>query len=380
MYPGLTEGWASAYIAILIPLLIFMLGATFALQTTVPEDLQCYIHSRQKLWFYYIPMAALVLVVICFIWLFHPTQEKPVSQTQHLISAFGMTIIFILLIIFWVLGFRELQHPREKIVQRLENESARTILHKGFLEEKSLNDIIYLGKRGETGYDKGLSINAFGNLAKKLQESDKYRGAGLEQLVMGIEEILIDGENKGNDSNFCQAAEVLKDILLHLENRNLLSSSDTELTLRTLERLGIATIKLCSDSTMITFLEVIKRASELGDVKLEQAIQTISLLGSLALDSKKYLIAAAALSKLEALAEQNLPVTADKNVDLLGLLAHFWTAGETTRKQAKETLSLFKNSFSPSLRECLISAIKIYTTITQFDTADKLAIMEREIE
>jgi hypothetical protein len=266
------------------------------------------------------------------------------------------------------------------VIHRLESESTRTIHTSGTLAEKLLVDLIYLGEQSEPGYEKAQVLEALDHLAAQVQGWEHYAGDGLEQLVQGIETILVGEGKRDIIGNFQSAARILGRIVSRLQECGLASTPDMALTLRTLGRLGVAALKLKSEQTDLAFLQAVALSVAGRDGAFQAASETLAEIGVSALGAERFLIAVAILDKLEALAEQKLPLSGEISADFLGLLAHFWTAGETAHEHAQRILSRTEAFFSPSLRECLQSAITHQIRTTQFDTADKLAVMLDELE
>ena len=95
---------------------------------------------------------------------------------------------------------------------------------------------------------------------------------------------------------------------------------------------------------------------------------------------KHFLVAVAALSKLEALAEKRTPLRGEVAADLLGLLAHFWASGTTARKHARSVLGRTEGLCDPSLLDCIQKAVEHQYRTAKFDTADKLEKMLKDLQ
>jgi hypothetical protein len=90
-----------------------------------------------------------------------------------------------------------------------------------------------------------------------------------------------------------------------------------------------------------------------------------------AFQANYFLLALAALSRLETLAEKPGPGKVNTST-LLGLIAYFHAAGGSARQRAELSLNQSPEIFSPSLPDCLRNAYDYYYSIPDYETADKL--------
>jgi len=381
MPPQLTESWAGTYLQVLATLLVFALGIpALLLQVIVPEDLRRLIHRRLRRLRWSVSVISFLIVIVAagLIWVLHPCPNSYIPGWQHLAAAVAMTAILVVTIVFWLISSRICR--RDTVIRDLERDSTKMACRSGMLAERPLADLIYLGEQGDAGLEKTQALEALDRLAAQVQSVNAYAGDGLEQLVQGIEAILMGGGQRGSVGNFRLAAGIQGRIMVRLQELGLTASPDMSITLRTLGRLGVAALHLESEPIAVAFLETVASSDDGQDGAFQAASQRLFEIGTSALETKRFLIAVAALNKLEALAERRLPLTGEISADLLGLLAHFWTAGKAARGHARSVLSRTEASFSPSLRDCLRSAIKHQIRTTEFDTADKLEIMLAKLE
>lgn len=370
MSPQLTEAWGAAYIHILVIMLVFALSIPpIIFQFAMPEHIRRIILRREGLRWWYILTVAIMLSALCFIWLLHPCSIGSLTLSKSYIAGVIITVILISICLFcwYKLGIPAI-YAKERIVDDVREDLAKSFRETGILEESQLSDLVSLGEQGDSGHEKELVIEAFGCLAKDVLASDKYNGVGLEEYIRGFETILTGREKQGSDRNFCSACDILKCIRNQLDERGFSISHDANFTLKTLGKLGNVAVEEKSESTALTFLEAVASDKYI-----------LFHIGLSALRAQKFHIATAALNKLEALAEQTPPLTPDKTVHLFGLLSHFWTTGNSARKRAKNFLFRMQGFFSPSLGECLKMAIEYYYNITSYDTADALTVMLEDV-
>jgi hypothetical protein len=369
MPPQLTETWGATYFHILIILLVFAFGIPALIsQLIIPEEIRRIIHRHRLMrgWFISTIVSLLGLFILFFIWFVHPCSGDPVSQIKSLLGGAFVTIALILTVLLWWNVLR--RFIREKVINDLEKNLKERFRKNGVLPVDCLIDLIYLGERGEPGYEKGLVLNALDGLAKNVQSSNRYVGYELEHILRNIDRILLNKEKFGSEENFQSAVCKLGDMLHRGQRANLPSDLDANLALRSLGRLGVATVELRYETTA----QMILQATDSKDEVLFE-------IGLSAINSKRFLITTAALNKLEALTLIELPITSERTNNLLGLIAHFWGAGESARRRAEIFLSSNKNNFSPSLADCINQAIEYHYHIAQFETADKLIVLKSQI-
>jgi hypothetical protein len=366
--PQLTETWGAAYLQILIALLVFAFGVpALILQVTLPEDVRRIIFGRRRMASWLIIMIWLGLFCLAFVWLLHPCPNGSSSDWQNILAGAIVTVTIALAIGFW---WRNLYtSARERIARDLEDSLIKTFRRRGFLEENTLSDLIYLGVHGDPGIEKRLVLEAIDHLAEKVQQSEKYEGDELEDVIRDLETTLTSKDKPGSDRNFSLACTILTCVRNRLEDRGWSSHPDAQLVQSTLGGLGVAAVETKAQSTALAFLEAVASDRD-----------TLFEMGLVALRAERFHIATAALNKLEALAEFSLPLTADRTVNLLGLLAHFWNSGISTRRRAESFLARLKDSFSPSLQECVEKSLEYHYGIARYDTADKLAKMLQDIK
>jgi tetratricopeptide (TPR) repeat protein len=236
------------------------------------------------------------------------------------------------------------------------------------LNEDILGDLVYLGEQGNSGDEKGLVLKAINDLAMYMQGADCYQGGELEDLVKGFDIILTGSDKPGNDRNFRTACIILTDIRKRAKGKRMTTFSDAVQAIKALGRLGVKAIGREFEATALEFLEAVSNGS---DILFEMGME--------ALQVKKYLMAIAALNKLEALTDRELPFSFDKTAHLLGLLAHFWDLNGSARLQAQMRISRNRAKFRPALADHLQNAINYHNSMANYETVDALDRMNADI-
>jgi len=360
MPPQVTETWASAYLQVLTVLLVFALGIpALVFQISIPEEIRHIMHRRKSFIWCYILMVILVMACLFFIWFFHPCTTNTLSLYNEYIASGVVTLILISVGIFWLFEFGSCK--RKNLVLIIQKKLKKKFNKQKKLDKEYLDDLVYLGEHGNAGEDKEMVLKALNRLAANVQGAKGYQGVELEELIRGTERVVDNREKPGNDSNFSLAGNILKRIRQRANERTNISYLDADLALKGLGRLGVMAIERRSEAVAQGFLEAVTGNS-----------QQVFEMGKAAFRAQYFLLALAALSRLETLAEK--PGPNDVNISaLLGLVAYFRAAGSSSARQRAElTLSQAPEVFVPSLPKCLQNAYDYYYSLADYETADKL--------
>jgi hypothetical protein len=99
-----------------------------------------------------------------------------------------------------------------------------------------------------------------------------------------------------------------------------------------------------------------------------------------ALQHRRYLFAVATLERMLTLVEANQPVAIKPLAELLGLSAHFWTAGGSSKDFIEMRIARISDLVSGGLPEVIGKAGQRFQMTMRFDTADKLAQMAKDLK
>jgi hypothetical protein len=387
MPPQLTETWATAYLQILIGLFIFAIGIpAFAFQLVVQEDIRHVTHRRMKMRIWHTSVILLLLACVSFIWIIHPanlegdskvapviaTPDAPEQdKTYEILQSYAGSIIVTIPILAIMFGFKLLDNlKRENVVRGLERHLEKIFDQSGFLEDSTLSDVVYLGEHGKSGREKKMALDALGRLAKHVQNSGKYKGCELEQLIRGLKVILDNGARPGEDDDFYIAANILRDIWNRLSEHRLSSNHDADMARKTIKHLAIVAVVEKSEPTALTYLE--------DAAMCDSGI--VFEIGLSALGNRRFLIATAALNKLEAIAERiGLFSDYETSSNLLGLLSHFMATGLSTRLRAESFFAQAEAS-PDSLKTALATAFIYHYSNGSYDTSDRVAELQTTVE
>jgi len=362
MPPQVTETWGSAYLQVLIVLLVFALGIpAIIFKMDVPEKIRAIMNRHGMFKWLFRLMILLTIACLSFIWLFHACSGVSLSTWQNYISSIIVTVLLIFIVLTW--WFILNGNLIERLVSHLENDLAIFFARERTIDDDTLaelNDLVDLGEQGNAGDEKEMVLKALNRLAENVQGAKGYQGVELEELIRGTERVIASREKPGSDSNFSLAGGILKRICQRANENSSPFYLDADLALKGLGRLGVMAIDRRSEAVAQGLLEALSGNS-----------QKVFEFGKAALRAQYFLLALAALSRLETLAEK--PGPNDVNISaLLGLVAYFHAAGGSARQRAELSLSQSPEVFVPSLPKCLQNAYEYYYSLADYETADQL--------
>jgi hypothetical protein len=408
--PPLSDAWATAYLQVLFQGFLFALGVPTAIYSLIIDnDIKRVGQTRVRAGVYFLATAFLYLGVMIFVW-FHPRspaapraatpdERAAASTTQgatetangastevavprNFVSILApVSVTFLPFVVLSTGLWLNRQFKRRKVVERLANVLADTFDNDGYLDDTALDDLTYLGEHGLPGDEKKLVLDVIDQLAGRVQANlAQYKGIELEKLIRNVERMVDNKEKPGNEENYQQAAAFLANVWARLRPslpRKL--PTDATSTLETLKHLALLTAKKMSDQTALIYLE--ESAACDSDIVFQIGLE--------ALEERRYFIATAALVKLEGLASdvsEGKPVysrdgkplewieTPTEIVsNLLGLIAHFARAGESTRRRAETSLAVSFEYFTPSLYDALDEAFEYHYNSGRYATSDSIA-------
>jgi hypothetical protein len=305
----------------------------------------------------------------------------PPSWSLIIKSTFAAATVTILPFGVLIMGLRlNRQFKRSEVIARLADTLLETFENEGILDAVAIGDLSYLGEHGKAGEEKGLVLDVIDRLAERVQDKVKdenvpYHGFELEILIRHIPIMLDNTIQPGNDQNYRRAAEVLANIWRWLSMRRRVTD-DALSTRETLRHLSLQAVNRTGEETALTFLEIAADCD--GHLVFE--------IGLTAVESHKYLLAAAAFSKLEAIASDAIvrnrapEVQRETIADLLGMTAHFATAGPAGFRRAETALQLNEELFAPTLRNALTDAFDYHYDDGRYETADKISLLVAEAD
>lgn len=256
----------------------------------------------------------------------------------------------------------------------------------GHIPDLALLDLIDLAKQSDPGKDRELILSAFNELVIEVCSHAEYRGDALETLINELVNVLTSEPDPEDLRNFQSAAGIMTSIIaLNGNNEQIIGLKDRQHAVRALSVLEQTilshfTLSLGADYILMGYVQVLGLATDRFPVMATDVSQAFFEIGSLAIERKQTLIAASVLEKMLNLGEGNAPLQSELAADLLGLTAHFWMSGSSNNMFARERL-LEIQGFLESPLQIEIEKASLHCRKTmQFETADKLAQMAKDLK
>lgn len=355
--------------------LIFMIGVPAIVLQTLPTELRRLIWTRwtQLLSDLALPVVAALVIVFAGVAL---GKVRGLDPNWTWTAVLGSVFC---LVVFTIYRIPRKYGNRGAVVARLRRDANRQVAKTGRPVEHALYDLIELGKQSEPGREKEFVLEALSQLTGDFCKAPNYAGDSLGDLVRGVIDIALPAPQKRNAQNISSATTILQAILMHYEEIGSKAIADSDLiaAIRALSRLGRAALGLEIDSSVpLGVVEAlgINRAPR-GEIFVSQSLFEV---GIEAIDRDQMLVAMAALEKLLTLVEARRPAHGEIVADTLGLLAHFWSSGDTGRQFARSRLGRIRDDLKDELDLALEAAARHSAQTTQFRTADLVRLMRRE--
>ena len=354
-------------------LLVFMVGVPAVLLQSLQPELRLVVTKRWGALLFNAGIPVLVAVLLAFAGVvLHERVSKPSLLWSCVLAG-----------LFVLAAFTAFRIPRrygrrDAVVRRLEAEVGATIARKSRLVEESLHDLIELGRQTEPGRGKEWVLQSLLQLSDAITRHPRYTGDGLEDLVLGVVDI-VTSRPRGSAQNFSTANHVLQCVVIPEASRaSDLKQGDLICAIRALSILGRESLALNDQAVSLGIVQ------SLGPSYAKGAESTVSQalfeIGVEATAQRQILIAMAALANLMTLVEAGSMSDPEVSADTLGLLAHFWNAGETAREYARVRLERVSEGLGgANVMSALAAASRHCAMTTQFETADRLDAMARDL-
>lgn len=431
MLPSLSEAWATAYVQILITLVIFALGIpALAVQLVVQDDVREVFHRRMKVTAWKFTVAILLLAFMSFVWFLHPpySEEADVPSAQetavvvplrfappgqsadgqptggallaageprianappgsrkrgaYYLSLSASVMMTLLPIIIILVGIRQAKYlSRTFLIQELKSELHITRLKDNW--RTRTGDSFFKKKRAARPLDE--------ETLHDLIYLGRHGKAGANKRL--VLDALDDLAYAVQESPTYQGAELeelihgLRDVVINNEQAG--NDGDFNRVLGILKNIRHRlthkeyTSKYIDAWLTRTVLEelgveaVRSKSGQTAERFIEAASEygyseIIFKMGLAGLENHQFHTATLALSKLEALADEKGYANIDEIHDLIGLVAHFARGRAATRMRADSFLVEHKGEFLPTLDDCLVDAYTHHYSRTYFNTADAI--------
>jgi hypothetical protein len=359
---------------------IFLIGLpAILLQTLAAEVRHTVLKDRTAVVFFTItPIVVASMLVALGVYLTEPDGPLGPGMTTERAEKIWLAILTMLL---GVCGGAALlltdRWRRTSVVKRLRRAAARGIAAYGRPSEGALSTLVELGMQSRGGDDKTLIVVALHLLMTETQAHESYDGAQLEELIKGLEDVMVSGPFRASAPNFKVGAELLEHLVWESRDRD--ESDDHKMALQLASILGREALRFEQPHDQIKFVEILAFAGEGKNIGYAMwASQAMLELGGQAIESGRILVAMMALSKLESLVYAHSPVSGELAFDFVGLIAHFYAQRETGRDYGKQFLdaSLFAEPLPEVIRQARGACIQS----ARFRTGDYLDRMLADME
>ncbi len=370
---------------------IFLIGLPALLLQSLAPELRKVIRQRrwQLISYTILPILLSGALVSVGIAISHAGEKlKALPESDHLLlhkilQYDGQLLwIFILTSLVLISGVLAIllseQWRRDYIITRLRKRAGKTIPRLGRPAEEELKGLIQLGRHSDPGRNKELVLQALAELALATQSRTQYNGQQLEVLIKGLEDVLIfSHRHLGSLENFGTVADMLSDIVIRAARAR--HSEDLKLAVQAISVLTRTVLVFEHSPLPMKFLEALELLYFGNHAATTLMSQVLFEIGSKAIEEEQALVAMAALSKLDGLAQRQPRIEGELAHDYLSLVAHFYAHGETAQRYAMKILSSASNFFTLELREAIHAAQAHCAQTAKFVTSDHLLAMRANL-
>lgn len=370
----------------IITLFVFLIGVPALVFQLMDPAIRRVVLKRRNFW---IETPIYVVIAISIVAGAIALEVRFLNQNNKSNADWVWSIMFLLL--FAVTAVVAIRVPyyygrRENIVCTLKKDAIKYMYRSGHIPDDGLTDLIDLAKQSDAGKDREVILLAFNDIVVNVCTHSNYRGDALETLINELVNILTAEPDPEDLRNFRAAAGIMTNIITLDGGVPAMNLKDRQHAVRALSALEQTmlnnfTLSLGVDYILLDYVQALGLTSDRFSEMATDVSQALFEIGSVALEKKQTLIAVSALEKMLNLdigecAHSRLD---EFNADLLGLGAHFWTGGamykEFVRGRINEIVDMIKG---PLLEKMDIASEHCQKTM-QFDTAEKLSRMAKEL-
>ena len=378
----------------IITLLVFLVGVpAFVVQFMSPE-VRRVVFEKGK------PIPKEVLVALLFsIFIVGLSISIAIINMENFVHYVWITMFVLLggVVILTTYLVQSRYGQRENVIKRLADKVVIEMQSSnGRLGGDTLINLIDIGKQSEPGPDKEMVLQALWRIANDTCAHEEYKGNTLSFLIAGVVEMLAIRPAAEDLQNYKTAVAIMKIILAEdTQERFAKSLVDQQHAVRALSALSQTVLSQINlpiriESILMGFEEALELAVYRHPKMITDVTQAFWETGAVAVQSNNILFAMASMERLITIVEEppTLPrkevaermhIPFEALADMLGLAAHFWTAGDSCKKFIKTRLDRIESILDEPLNIVVQKAQNHCMMTMEFDTADKLAQMEKEL-
>lgn len=363
-----------------ITLLVFLIGVPAIVLQFMAGDVRHVVMENlivPREIFLSIGFAVVVMGLAGYLVRFFPSDENIVWDPMLFIlfAIIGLTSFLIVYRYGW----------REGIIKSIQHKASQKVQNgEGHLSSPEFINLLEIGKESEEGIDRGIVLDALASLTGQICSHKAYKGDSLSLLIDSLVKMLATHPDAEDIPNYQKAVEILTTILASGGTREGNGLVDQQHAVRALSVLGqtfLAEINISveTDHVLMNYEEALGLAVSRHPSLLTDVTQSLTEVGAVALEYRHYLFAVATLERLFTINEEVSGYLEEAMADLLGLMAHFWEGGESSREFVQTRIPRVKRCIKGTLLHALEKA-RIHAQMTmRFDTADKLSQMKKDL-
>lgn len=353
----------------------FLLGLPILVsQILMPDDLRR-MSKKNYTGNFWLPILFLSLCLVAIIGLTILGSRVKVApgeltNAENFLSFYGFLatalFFFMMILTLWFLynHLMRSQGYRAKIVDVIKKKILENYGQSGNIDKAFLKDLEHLGIYSKAGAETANAIEALEELLIRINEN-KEIAFDNDNLIAIIETLCVCVTNSvepGSKKNMVDVLTIYKSILMDLKKyssrENILNyGNETRILKDNTTTIAVTSLKRDYSDMMPLILNVLTLIPRSSDKLFD--------IGLLALEKNEFQIATNVLS--EIMDRDNQDYLTMNNY--LGLVAHFFFAGNTARKWAKRSL---ENNRIKISKKVLKDAMEYHYIISNFITVDKL--------
>jgi hypothetical protein len=228
---------------------------------------------------------------------------------------------------------------------------------RGSFRDADLEDLIVLGENSPSGYEKNYVISRVRSVSSDVIAHERYTGTELTPLIAGMARIVASSYRPGTDVNFFKAAEVIEEIWMAVQRRQMFENKKDGATMKeTAAALGVAAVEFGRDTAALACINAIPNQE-----------RVFYRVGVAALRATRFRVALAALSKLEAIADRKQLLSKE----LIALSAYFSVAGVHASSVGRAFQSRLARTYSRNeVHAAALRAADDFALIGEYEAAD----------
>jgi hypothetical protein len=368
---------------VIFTLLLFLVGVPVLVLQFMSPEIRSVLKVQGKIIRAAVIYLGICLLIIVIAILFEQNNAIQELKPWIWVSLYGALFAVVGISSFTILskyGFRE------RALQELTRQILQDLPKTGKPNGEKLRELIEIGKQSNPGADREKILESMRVLVDAVCRHEKYEGDSLENLIIGIVHVLATRPTAEDTRNYQTAAAILTTVLSSkISNSNEAKFVDQFHAVNAMSTLGQTMLAQEDFSTeadyiLMDYEEALGLVISVYPELLPDVTQALLSMGSVALYNKRYLFAVATMERMLTLVETNQPVAVKPLAELLGLTAHFWTAGGGSKDFIKMRISRITALFSGDPSAAIERAGQRFQMTMRFDTADKLAQMARDLK